>query len=141
LNSQYPQWNHAKWVPHVVVVSLGTNDFSSRPYPDKNVFVYNYTAFIQHLMDIYPGVKIVCLTSDKPPARSYVKEIVDKFQASGITNVYSVAYAPVPYNNRGCDWHPNITAHEKISQKLVKVIEPLLKEISASIDNVELAGN
>lgn len=141
LNSRYPQWNHAKWVPHVVVVCLGTNDFSSRPYPDKNVFIYNYTAFIQHLMDIYPGVKIVCLTSDKQPVCSYVKKIVDKFQSDGVTDVHSVVYAPVAYHNRGCDWHPNIAAHEKISQKLVKTIEPLLKEINVSIDSVKLAGS
>lgn len=128
-NSEHPAWNHEQWIPHVVVVCLGTNDFSTRPYPDKNVFIYNYTAFLQQIRDLYPGVKIVCLTSDKQPVRSFVKEIVGNMKAEGIKDIYNVAYDPIPYHNRGCDWHPNIKAHEKISQKLVKTIEPLLKDI------------
>ena len=69
-------WHHHRWVPHVVVVSLGTNDFSTRPHPPKALFVYTYWAFLQRIYRVYPGVDIVCMTSDREPVRTIVREMV-----------------------------------------------------------------
>ena len=121
-------WHPHKWIPHVVVISLGTNDFSTRPYPPRALFIYTYRSFLQTVYQNYPGVDIVCLTSDKEPVRTVVKEMVAQEVASGNSRIHFLSYKPIPFRERGCDWHPNVVAHRKIAGMLVNLIRPILEQ-------------
>ena len=124
-NQAKSDWDHEKWIPDVVVISLGINDFSTRPNPPRWLFINTYWAFLQMVFEKYPGVDIVCLTSDKEPVRTLVRKLVEEEKSRGV-RIHHVAYDPIPLHERGCDWHPNIAAHKKISDKLVAVIKPVL---------------
>lgn len=41
-----PDWNFKQWKPDAIVINLGTNDFSTQPYPDKAVFKEGYEKLI-----------------------------------------------------------------------------------------------
>lgn len=127
-SEQSPRWNYHAWQPHVVVVSLGINDFSTNPQPTKPLFLARYFAFVRSIYARYPGVAVVCLTSSKEPLRSYVREFVEREISEGNRRIRVVSYDEIPYWERGCDWHPNVKAHRKIAEMLVTVIKPLLAE-------------
>ncbi len=120
-------WDYNKWVPHIVVVNLGTNDFSTKPHPPSILFKNYYWAFLQFLYQIYPEVDIVCLTSDKEPLKSLVNKIVKEEKELGNDRIHFFSYDPIHMHERGCDWHPNTVAHRKIARKLAYHIKPILE--------------
>ena len=98
-NAFFPKWDFSRFVPNVVVVNLGTNDFSLQ-YIDANRFYQEYYRFIARLRKYYPKAKIVCLLSpmitDAVPlhenarqiARRTYQAVVNQFNTSGDKNVY-----------------------------------------------------
>lgn len=120
-------WGYDKWIPHIVVVNLGVNDFSTKPHPPSILFRNYYWAFLQFIYQIYPEVDIICLTSDKEPLRSLISDIVKQEKEQGNERIHFFDYNPIPTHERGCDWHPNTVAHRKIAKKLVDKMEPILK--------------
>jgi len=118
--------NFKSWVPQVVVTCFGTNDFSTRPYPTKELFVENYKKFLDGVWRRYPTAKIVCVTSAREPVRTYVREMVELERESGKGGrIHFYSFADVPKRMCGCDWHPNVKAHEKIGRELAEILEPL----------------
>lgn len=119
-------WNHYEWVPDVVVISLGINDFSTRPTPPRELFINSYWSFIQNVYQRYPDVEVICLTPDKEPVKSIINAFVENERQTGNKQIHYVSYGPIPFQERGCDWHPNTNAHRKIALKLSSVIKPIL---------------
>ena len=54
-------WDHASYLPDVVVVSLGTNDFNLAlgPFPEREEFVTAYVAFVRAIRARYPAAAII----------------------------------------------------------------------------------
>ena len=115
------------WVPHVVVTCFGTNDFSTRPHPTKDLFIQNYRNFLRGVWTRYPNAQIVCVTSSREPARTYVREMVELEQELGNENIHFYSFKEVPKKMCGCDWHPNAKAQKEIGGELVGVVEALFK--------------
>ncbi len=128
LNEPEITWEFNRWIPHVVVVNLGTNDFSTRPHPPSTLFINNYWSFLQFIYQIYPDVDIVCMATDKEPLKSLIYNLVEKEKALGNTRIHFFSYDPIPVYERGCDWHPGIIAHRKIAIKLADMIKPILEK-------------
>ncbi len=118
-------WNFKSWVPQVVVVCFGTNDFSTLPYPTKALFVNNYLKFLDELRLRYRDVQIVCVTSAREPVRGYVREMVERERGTGDGKIHFYSFGDVSKKQCGCDWHPNAAAHEKIGKELASIVEPL----------------
>jgi len=127
LSNEPLTWDYKRWIPHIVVVNLGTNDFSTRPYPPSILFRNYYLAFLQFIYRIYPEVDIICLTSDKEPLRSLISDIVKQEKEQGNDRIHFFEYDPIPTHERGCDWHPNTVAHKKIAIKLAAKMEKILE--------------
>lgn len=127
-SSSSPEWNHRTWVPQVIVISLGTNDFTTPPQPTRALFINRYRAFIQEVYSRNPGVYILCLTSDREPYRSYVHHLVEQEKQEGNRRIGFFAYEKIPVYERGCNWHPNIKAHYRIAAKLAVLIKPILEK-------------
>jgi len=128
-NDSTALWDFKSWTPHVAVVNFGTNDFSSRPYPPKEVYTAHYRSFLYELWGRYPKVKIVCVMSAREPVRTYIEELVRQEQAEGNTKIHFYSYSQVPKRLSGCDWHPGTEAQAKIGAELAEVIEPLFEGI------------
>ncbi len=140
-DQEFPKWNFDNYVPDVVVIHLGTNDFyqevSGNSKLDSSRFVNQYIAFVKKVREFYPAAKIVCVPSnglnDSWPANAflytkskrYVESVVNSIKESGDKNIYSFAMVSqsAPY---GEDWHPSLHTHETMAQQIV----PYLKKIT-----------
>jgi hypothetical protein len=113
------------WVPQVVAVCFGTNDFSTPPHPPEALFIQTYRNFLDGVGRNYPKAQIVCVTSAREPARSYVRKFIEQEREHGNTRIHFYSFSEVPKKQCGCDWHPNAEAHVKIGKELAEIIEPL----------------
>lgn len=139
------KWDHALYHPHVVVVNLGTNDYSSEANKkdlDKETFDASLRAawkgFIARLREIHgKNLKVVCVVGpmlgDGYPAgqmalsrdRAAVSGVVDELKDAGDENIWFLELQPqsAPF---GEDWHPDGATHRRMAREITE----LLKEIT-----------
>jgi lysophospholipase L1-like esterase len=140
-DEELPRWNFNWYVPDLVIIHLGTNDFyqevTGNSILDSARFVHSYSAFIKRVRTLYPEAKIVCVPSnglnDVWPANAflytksirYVESAVNAVKESGEQDVYSFIMVPhtAPY---GEDWHPARHTHESMTEQIL----PFLKKIT-----------
>jgi lysophospholipase L1-like esterase len=127
-NDTVSKWNFSKWIPQAVVINLGTNDYSTKPYPDKDVFQNAYKQLINRIKTQYPGVTIFCICGPMTgePCMGYIKEIVDIEQKNKRDK--DVFFIPIPRSimtdsDWGCAMHPNISGAVKMMNEIVPVIK------------------
>jgi len=130
-----PAWDFTRYTPDVVVVNLGTNDFSP-PGPDHEQFKAAYTSFLSNLRGHYPSALLLAVVgpmlSDGFPAgvqawttiQSDVSGVVSELTAQGDANVHYLALTPQspPY---GEDYHPTIATHQGMAQVVAAEITRL----------------
>jgi len=131
-------WNHYNYIPDVIVINLGTNDFSaevsSATYKvDSATFVKTYIDFITKLRGYYPNASFVCcvgtMMSDYYPVggkhwtriQYYVSSVRTYFNNNGDSKVYYLKLEPQssPY---GEDWHPTEATDQIMANTLVSFI-------------------
>ena len=127
-NDSTSKWNFSLWIPQVVVINLGTNDFSTKPFPDKNVFQNAYKKLIERVRSLYPNVMIFCLCGPMidEPCLSYIKEVVrDEQKNKRDRDVFFIGIpnSILTKDDWGCDGHPNV----KGMLKMVKEVAPEIK--------------
>jgi len=122
------KWNFSKWIPQAVVINLGTNDFSTKPFPDKDVFQKGYSDLINRVRILYPGVSIFCIGGPmtEEPCVSYVREVVvndQKMKREKNLFFIEIKKSFLTQNDWGCDEHPNILGMQKMSDVIVPTIK------------------
>ena len=65
------QWNFTDYRPDLVVINLGTNDFSIEPQPYKSEFIESYTQMLKQLRQHYGNIPILCIYCCTVPAPVY----------------------------------------------------------------------
>jgi len=118
----------ADWAPQVVVISLGTNDFSvdvkpEEPWPNKAAlraaYVDSYVGFVARLRALDPhAVFALAATGGYVDA---VRSVVERVKASGDARVVFVEFAGLTL--QGCNYHPNAQDHETMSGALISAID------------------
>lgn len=128
-----PLWDFSLWKPDVVVINLGTNDFSTKPQPDKEVFQDTYKKLILEVTKQYGDLPVFCVVGPMidEPCYSYVKDLVDQLRSSGEKkNVFFVGiptYLMDPSKDLGSDTHPNYSGAKKMATHVLPVISSILK--------------
>jgi lysophospholipase L1-like esterase len=123
----------AGWSPQLIVIGLGTNDFSTpvapgEPWPDLTslsaAFEARYVEFGQSLQQRHPTARFVLVATDAGAgaAEQAVSRVRSRLQAAGMA-VEMLALGPLQLD--GCDWHPSRTDQEAIARKLIPVIEAM----------------
>lgn len=131
-NSKYLKWDHSKWIPDIVVINLGTNDYSTRPHPETELFKRVYENFIVRIKELYNDVYVVCVTGPMvdEPCSTYVDEMVEDFKYVYNTDRITHVNLPIPLLNGrkdlGSDWHPSFLGHQKIARSLIPVISSIM---------------
>lgn len=123
LTQEKTKWNFKKWKPDIVVICLGTNDFSTEPKPSKDLFIKSYRKLISMVKDKNNKVKIFIMGSSilEEPLNTYLEEIAKK------EKVKFIKLPKTPIKLLGCDWHPNVFAHQQISAILIKELKKYLQ--------------
>lgn len=123
-----PTWNFRTWKPEVVVINLGTNDFSTQPFPDEADFKKGYENLINEVIKQYGEIPVFCLVGPMidEPCYSYVKQMVDEFrniyQKKNIYFVGIPTYLMNPEQDLGSDYHPNYSGQRKMAAHVIPVI-------------------
>lgn len=137
-----PTWDHNSFIPNILVLHLGTNDFFpvsvGKPI-DSVSFVSAYINFVNKLRGFYPTACIVCAVpnglSDYYPVgannltkgKKYIKTVVDFINKQGDSKVYYFLMTPQgskgePY---GEDYHPSFETHQIMANDFVTFINSI----------------
>ncbi|MBN2717866.1 MAG: hypothetical protein JXX14_18605 [Deltaproteobacteria bacterium] len=135
-------WRPEFYVPDIIVINLGTNDFSEGVGPQEALdalemrFAARYQSFIEELTGYYSNATFILtvgpMISDQFPAeyfaqkrvRRTLKALVAHFRSRGYSNVHWLAF-PRHRAPFGEDYHPTIATHRKMANRLVRFIESL----------------
>jgi lysophospholipase L1-like esterase len=124
----------ADWKPQVVVLELGTNDFSTPLGPNdagrfasrsalKQAYRKTYREFLATLRARYPGVLIIAAATDTWPddeMTAEVRAIVEAEQAAGRKDIRY--FEIIKFWSNGCDMHPDLATHRKWAGALIKLL-------------------
>jgi hypothetical protein len=134
-----------QWTPDVIMIGLGTNDFSvaadddggTRAPMTPGAFKVGLISFIATLEGYYPGVTVVIVSSpilgDMYPTpsdmqltddRGAVQAVTDYYADAGDSNVRVYAAMVNSVSGIGCGGHPNVAQQAAAA---TKTIVPVIK--------------
>jgi lysophospholipase L1-like esterase len=116
------KWDYSTWKPELVVICLGTNDYSTTPNPDDSMYIGDYHKFIARVLDNYPDASILCVSTGKGTFENNVKKVVAEENSSlNHPKVFFAAY-PEPMENTGCDWHPSVKDNVNVAAVIIDTV-------------------
>jgi len=133
-------WDFAAYVPDVVIVMMGGNDFAIGQPVDEGPatlaqFTDGYDGFVVTIRQKYPNAHVFLVTSpsvtDEQPPNRYsrtnvmagIDAVVRRRHDAGDAKVYSVA-PPIaaPAELTGCDGHGSPEFHQRVANDLAPII-------------------
>jgi len=142
-------WDQQQFIPDLVVINLGTNDY----YFGQNIatdnyetvkadYVDRYEKFITQIRSLYPETKILCtLGMMGQELYTEIEEAVNNYTSkTGDTNVksFKLSVQNTEKNGLGTDGHPNAKSHVDATYEIVEAIEKLFGWKSDKDVNIEL---
>jgi len=137
-SSQFGNWDFTSWVPHAVVINLGTNDYSTYPQPSADAYKNAYVTFINKIKSYYspsvPAFFLVCGPMDStycPYAQAVATSVGGNFiNLWGLNTAY------------GCDYHPTVAVHTNMAQVQANAIGSALgwTQVSSTTGNSGTTG-
>ncbi len=128
-SAKEPVWKPemAPHTPDVVVIYLGTNDFSTAQQPHESTFRSNYITLLKSIKKNYgEDTPILCMAS---PANPYLYDYIrSAVIASGLKKVAYMAVSEFAHNyedDLGASWHPNYQGHVKVASCMIPYIATL----------------
>lgn len=114
-------------IPDLVVINLGTNDFSLPPFPSEEEFTEGYCRILEQIASLYGDVPVLCVcpptTGD--PLDRYLNAAKEKM---GKDNIYVIILTKGLYNTTtdlGSSWHPNYSGQRKMAMGLIPYISTI----------------
>lgn len=133
-------WDFSEYIPDVIVVNLGTNDFNASSYSSlselekqalEERFVTDYTNFLMLLNNMYPNAKIIVaygLMNEALTLGDVTLEIIENANTEiGHTRVYPFLMEAAGSNGNafGCSYHPNVQTGMNVAEDLAAYISLL----------------
>jgi lysophospholipase L1-like esterase len=131
------RWDYTRYVPDLVVVALGTNDFSDgagptpRPPLDGDAFVRSYVAFVARVRANYPNARIIIADSPmldearKTRQAEYLRRVLSERADAGDTRIARLSMAG--HFTSGCDGHPDLAEQARMAEELEPSVRMLMK--------------
>jgi lysophospholipase L1-like esterase len=124
-----PKFDQKSWVPGVVVIDLGTNDFRDpkRP-PEEKGWISAYKSFIASIRKTAPDSYVFVASGPMGTAANWdqwAKTVVADLQKDGDQRIAYLPFATQDVNGDGIGghWHPNLTTQGKMADRLTREIE------------------
>lgn len=133
LSHRHPDSGTA-WQPQLVVIALGTNDFSTplregEPWADRQAlradYVRGYAGFVRGLRERWPQARIVLWATDMAEGeiQAHARQVVDTLRGEGDP---AVSFLPVSgLDLQACHWHPSAADHAAIAAALAAHVDAL----------------
>jgi lysophospholipase L1-like esterase len=123
------------WSPQLIVIGLGTNDFSmpvapGEPWRDTAAlaaaFEWRYVEFARALHRRHPAARMLLLASDAGDgaAERAIRRVQPRLAGEGIAVGEVLALGPLALD--ACNWHPSRADQAAIAQRLVPAIARLM---------------
>jgi hypothetical protein len=129
-NDKDSVWSFKGYTPDVVVINLGTNDFTPG-VPDKAEFNKAYRAFVEKIWSHAPKAHVFCVvggmvgdpTAEKE--KEFLAEMIAELTKDGKTSVHIVKFPQIGSipEGLGGQWHPSIKAHRAFADVLIPAIK------------------
>jgi lysophospholipase L1-like esterase len=126
----------SQWVERapadVVLVNLGTNDFSTDADPTAEEFVAAYVALLEAVRARHPDAPILCTVApllgddERAVVESYIDQAIALREHAGDMELQRIALHE-DARGWGCDWHPSAATHAAIAERLVPALEDALR--------------
>lgn len=128
-NSKEPTWEPGMgaYTPDMVVIYLGTNDFSTGTQPSEASFRENYIRLLKKVKEYYGNdIPVLCMGSNANPyLYDYVRSAAEH---SGLPNVAYMTISRSAHNNDddlGASWHPNYQGQIKVASCMIPYISTM----------------
>ena len=120
------------WRPQLIVISLGTNDFSTPLKLDEKWrsraelradYEKTYVRFVRQLRAQNPRASFILWATDTAEGEvaDETRRVVEMLRASGETRVTFLLVPGLSFS--GCDYHPSVADDRVIADRLADVIE------------------
>jgi lysophospholipase L1-like esterase len=120
------------WRPQLIVISLGTNDFSTPLKLDekwrsraelRDDYEKTYVRFVQKLRVQNPRASFILWATDTAEGEvaDETERVVDMLRASGETRVKFLLVPGLSFS--GCDYHPSVEDDRQIAEQLAAMID------------------
>jgi hypothetical protein len=125
------------WTPDVVVIGLGTNDFSTELNPGETWttrealradVVKNYMLFVQSLRAKWPATHFILMASADHLSTEIADAMTataDGLKAQGFTDLETITFTGLDF--QACHGHPSLKDDALLSQLLIDRISQLPK--------------
>lgn len=116
-------WQASLHPADLVVIALGTNDYSTNPNPPDDEFIQTYVQLIHQIRVDHPHAKV--LATCEPMTRG--KQCGNIQQAADQSKVPFFEIPPRTLSGgKGCHFHPNRKSQQNIADALLPVVSDLL---------------
>lgn len=121
------RWDFSTYSPDLVVINLGTNDFSLEPQPYKSEFVKSYMQILTQLREGYGNIPILCIYSCtiSVPVYDFYKAAVEAMHDDKIYLFPLEKGLLNTSTDLGAVWHPGYQGHQKMAMQLIPFISTI----------------
>ncbi len=120
-------WDPSGWRPRLIVVELGSNDFSTEPSPDPREWVQAYAALLRNFRRRFPEAALLCAADGTTGLLgTCVKEAVQRIKAEGLCDVSWHPWEKFNIREMGCDYHPDVRAQRRMFEQIL----PTAREVA-----------
>lgn len=120
------------WRPQVIVIGLGTNDFSTKLNDGERWktreelqqdYVDKYTAFVKALYSKNPKAQFILMASDKMEGElaTQLGKVAASLKNDGVKKVDSIIFSGLDY--KGCHWHPSVNDDKLLAELLIDYLK------------------
>lgn len=125
----------SRWVDDepvdVVLVNLGTNDFSTAADPSAEAFVTGYVELLAAVRARHASARVLCTVApllrddERALVEAYIDQAIAARQHAGDMDIERIDLHEEP-QGWGCDWHPSAATHAAMAERLTpRLVEAL----------------
>eukprot|EP01126_Amoeba_proteus_P010696 TRINITY_DN141_c0_g2_i2.p1 TRINITY_DN141_c0_g2~~TRINITY_DN141_c0_g2_i2.p1 ORF type:complete len:256 (-),score=28.24 TRINITY_DN141_c0_g2_i2:118-885(-) len=124
-----PDWDFSRYVPDMMLINLGTNDFSHDSGPSWEAkFIGTYVEFVKNATTRYKNEKLPIFVGQGPMncGTNYttsLQTVVKMINRSGGRAIFLDMCGPP---TDGCNGHPGVLGHEGMFEKAKPVISKIM---------------
>src|SRR3984885_6470003 len=126
------KYSDPSWKPQVIVIALGTNDFTTRLHPNEpwksrddlhRDFEATYARFLQGLRSDHPTALFIVWATDMVDGEIEVEaqKVVQDLKQRGDQHILFLPINGLSFG--ACNWHPSLADEKVIAGKLEQLID------------------